>query len=35
MKKLPKLQQEHKSLSLHVALAERITKFTRAEDFHR
>jgi len=35
MKKLPKLQQEHKSLSLHVALAEQITKVTRAEGFHR
>ena len=29
MKKLPKLQQEHKSLSLHVHMAEHITKHTR------
>ena len=35
MKKLNKLQQEHKSLATHVALAERIQQVTREESFHR
>lgn len=35
MKKLSRLQQEHKSLSTHIALAERIQRVTREESFHR
>ena len=35
MKKLSKLQQEHKSLSTHVALAERIQRVTKEPTFHR
>ena len=35
MKKLQKLQQEHKSLSTHVALAERIQRVTKEASFHR
>ena len=35
MKKLSKLQQEHKSLSTHVALAERIQRITKQEAFHK
>jgi hypothetical protein len=35
MKKLSKLQQEHKSLSTHVALAERIQRVTKQDDFHQ
>ena len=35
MKKLSRLQQEHKSLATHVALAERIQRVTREAAFHK
>ena len=35
MKKLSKLQHEHKSLSLHVGLAERIQRLTSLPAFHK
>ena len=35
MKKLNRLQQEHKSLATHVALAERLQQLTREPRFHR
>ena len=35
MKKLTKLQQDHKSLSTHIALCERIQRLTKEEGFHK
>ena len=35
MKKLSRLQQEHKSLATHVALAERIQRVTKEASFHK